>query len=68
MCVRRSCVATAAVRSAENTVPLLLYHFIFVYVAAATCLESRCLETALEYLLISRWLHSDGSTRYNIIQ
>jgi hypothetical protein len=38
-----------------------------VSVAAGTCLASRCLETALLYLLISRSLHSNSSTRYNIV-
>jgi hypothetical protein len=36
-----------------------------VSVAPGTCLPSRCLETTLIYLLISRSLHSKGSTCYN---
>jgi hypothetical protein len=36
------------------------------FVAVGKCLPSRCLETALVYLLISRSLRSNGSTRYNI--
>jgi hypothetical protein len=31
-----------------------------------TCLPSRCLEMAVVYFLISRSLHSNGSTRHNI--
>jgi hypothetical protein len=38
-----------------------------VSVAAGTCLPNHCLETALVYLLISRSLHSNGSTPYNIM-
>jgi hypothetical protein len=33
-----------------------------------TCLLSRCLETGLVYLLISRSLHSNGSICYNIMK
>jgi hypothetical protein len=40
--------------------------FARVSVVAGTCLPSYCLETALVYLLISRLLHSNGSTCYNI--
>jgi hypothetical protein len=36
-------------------------------IAAGTRLPSRYLETALLYLLISRSLHSNGSTRYRIL-
>jgi hypothetical protein len=39
----------------------------FVSVAAGTCLPSCCPETALVYSPISRSLHSNGCTRYNII-
>jgi hypothetical protein len=35
--------------------------------AAGMCLPRRCLETALLYLPIWRSLHSNGSTRYNIL-
>jgi hypothetical protein len=38
-----------------------------VSVAAGTCLQTRCLEMALVYLLISWSLLSNGSTRYNIL-
>jgi hypothetical protein len=38
----------------------------FVSVAAVTCLPSRCLETALVYLSISRSLHGNGCTRYTM--
>jgi hypothetical protein len=37
------------------------------FIAAGTCLSSRCLETSLVYLLISRSLHSNGSAHYNIL-
>jgi hypothetical protein len=37
-----------------------------VSVAAGTCLQNRCPETALAYPPIPRSLHSNGSTRYNI--
>lgn len=30
--------------------------------------RSHCLETALVYLPISRWLHSNDSTRYNMLR
>jgi hypothetical protein len=39
----------------------------FVSVAAGTCLLSRCPETVLEYLPISLSLHSNGSTRCNVL-
>jgi hypothetical protein len=37
----------------------------FVSLAAGSCLQRRCPETALVYLRISRSLHSNGSARYN---
>jgi hypothetical protein len=40
---------------------------IFLSVAAGTCSPSRCLVTAVVCLLISRSLHSNGSTRYSIL-
>jgi hypothetical protein len=37
-----------------------------VSATAGTCLPSRCLDTALVYLLISRSLHTNSSTLYDI--
>jgi hypothetical protein len=51
----------------ENAVPILLYHFAFVSVAAGRSLPSRCLETALVYLLMSRSLRSNGSARFIVL-
>jgi hypothetical protein len=56
----------AAVRITENTVPLFLYHCC-IRVATRMCLPSCCLETSLVYLLISRSLYNNCSTRYNTI-
>jgi hypothetical protein len=50
----------------ENTVSNNTSIVTCVSVAAGTCLPSCCLETALVYLLTSRSLHSNGSTRYNM--
>jgi hypothetical protein len=38
-----------------------------VFIAMGTCLPSRCLETVAVIRLISRSLHSNGCTRYNIV-
>jgi hypothetical protein len=48
----------------ENTVSNSISIPACVSFAVGTCLPSRCLETALVYLLNSRSLHSNGSTRY----
>jgi hypothetical protein len=37
-----------------------------IFVAAGTCLPSRCLETVAVYLPMLRMLRSNGCTRYNI--
>jgi hypothetical protein len=49
----------------ENTVSNSTSIVASVSFAAGTCLPSLCLEAALVYLLISRSLQSNGSTRYN---
>jgi hypothetical protein len=49
----------------ENTVCSSTSIVACVPVAAGRCLPSRCLETALVYLRISRSLHSNGPARYN---
>jgi hypothetical protein len=38
-----------------------------VFVAAGTCLPSRCLETALVYMPTSQSLHSSSYARYNVL-
>jgi hypothetical protein len=52
----------------ENTVSKSTSIVACISVSTVTCLPSRCLQTALVYLLISRSLHSNGSTRYTIMQ
>jgi hypothetical protein len=49
----------------ENTVSSSTHVVACIFFAAGTCLPSRFLEAALVYLVISRSLHSNGSTRYN---
>jgi hypothetical protein len=46
----------------ENTASNRTSIFACVSAAAQTYLPSRCLETALVYLFMSRSLHSNGST------
>jgi hypothetical protein len=50
----------------ENTIFKSTSNVACVSVVAGTCLQSRCPETALLYLLISRLVHSNGSIRYSI--
>jgi hypothetical protein len=50
----------------ENTVSYSSSIVTCISVAARTCLPSRWLETTLVCLLISRSLHSNGSTRYSM--